>query len=125
MCCCERTQKSGGHHEKCDQTQKNEKTVEQKGCHPNENIAICKKERNDLIDILGPAIAREFGEHFPGCVDSFMELHKDSAPDIACLTCGSQCLPWNGIQINVDHLLCLHSDYSDTENVPSANFFWE
>ena len=52
-----------------------------------------------------------------------MELHKEWAPDVPCLMYQSQCLPWNGIQINVDHLSNPHSDYSDTENTPSANFY--
>ena len=49
-----------------------------------------------------------------------MVLCEDSAPDVPCIMCGSQCLPLNGIQANVDDLLDGHSDISDMENSPTA-----
>ena len=35
-------------------------------CHPNENITIGGNSRNEVMDILGPVIVREFKTHFPG-----------------------------------------------------------
>ena len=64
-------------------------------------------------------MSREMDGHFEGGHEGFMRLHKESAPDIPCLMLGSQAMPWNGIQINVNHLSNEHSDFNDMANTPA------
>ena len=91
--------------------------------HPHTNVQKCLSAQDDLLSIIFPKLKKVIDENFEDGCKGFMRLYKEASPDIPCLMCEDQGMPWNGIQLHWNVLCKKHCDHNDIENVPTITVY--